>query len=319
QREAVLALAADAELVGEVLGGLATRVSVAAPLHQRVDDAPAQHRVLHHQPAAGTRSLGISDRPRRAAHRLHAAGEDDLSVAHGDRAGRLRDGLQPGAAQAVDGHAGDLDRQVGQQRRHAGDVAAVLTRLVAAAEDHVLDVPAGHAAALDRGADDVGREVVGPDAAQRPAEASHRRAHRFDDPRLGHVASLRRTRRTKSPSWTTSSRWLRTSTRCTMTPRSGLLVSRSSVMVVITLMVSPMRTGARKRQLRTSRNPSSVPSKTPPRWRSPVAIASTSTPWAIRSPYGVRAACSASVCSGLKSPETPAKFTTSASVTVRPG
>ncbi len=53
--------------------------------------------------------------------------------------------------------------------------------------------------------------------------------------------------------------------------------------------------------------------------RSPLVIDTTSSPWAIRPPNGVLAVThTSSVWSGLKSPDTPAKLTMSASVTVRP-
>ena len=59
ERERVLALAADAPALGDVLGGLAHRVRV-VPLGQpRVDEPPAERRVGHRAVAAVVRRLGL--------------------------------------------------------------------------------------------------------------------------------------------------------------------------------------------------------------------------------------------------------------------
>ncbi len=83
-------------------------------------------------------------------------------------------------------------------------------------------------------------------------------------------------------------------------------------------MVSPKRTGAGRR---TSSRPSQATTESPnaPVWVTrPSASASVSGPWAMRSPKGVAAAYSASVCSGTQSPVSDAQFTTWVSVTVSP-
>ena len=125
---------------------------------------------------------------RRAGHRLDAAGHEDVAVADHDRVGGGVDGLQPGAAQPVDGLAGDLDRQPGQQRGHARHVAVVLARLVGAAEDHVLDARGIDARLVDGGPDDQRGQVVRAHRAQRAAVAADRRAHGADDPGLAQRA-----------------------------------------------------------------------------------------------------------------------------------
>ena len=95
------------------------------------------------------------------------------------------DRLQPGAAQPVDGLAGDLDREPGEQRGHARDVAVVLARLVGAAEDDVLDRArrrcrsARRPRAIATAARSSGRTV-----GQRPAVAADRGPDRVDDPGL---------------------------------------------------------------------------------------------------------------------------------------
>jgi len=76
----------------------------------------------------------------------------------------------------------DLDRQPGHESGHPGDVAVVLTGLIGAAEDHVLDLEGVYARSLDQGSDDGRGEVVGPDCRQRPAVPPKRAAQRGHDP-----------------------------------------------------------------------------------------------------------------------------------------
>ena len=49
------------------------------------------------------------------------------------------DCLEPAPAQPIDGQTADLHRQSSQEQRHARHVAVVLTGLVGATEDDVLD------------------------------------------------------------------------------------------------------------------------------------------------------------------------------------
>ena len=95
---------------------------------------------------------------------------------------------RPGAAQPVDGLSGHLDREPGEERGHARDVAVVLARPVGAAEDDVLDQGPVDAGPLDDGRDGDGGEVVGPDGRQRPAVAADGGPDRVDDPRLAERA-----------------------------------------------------------------------------------------------------------------------------------
>ena len=80
----------------------------------------------------------------------------------------------------------------GQQQRHPGDVPVVLAGLVGAAEDDVLDERRVQAGAIDDGAQDGGREVVRPDAGQRPAVPADRRSDGLDDPGLADGSLLSR-------------------------------------------------------------------------------------------------------------------------------
>ena len=134
----------------------------------RVDEAPAERRVGELAWPAVVGALRLEHDVRRAGHRFDAAADEDVAVADRDRVRRGVDGLEPGAAQPIDGLAADLDREAGEQQRHARDVAVVLAGLVGAAEDHVLDERRVDAGALDDGAQDERGEVVRADAASAP-------------------------------------------------------------------------------------------------------------------------------------------------------
>ncbi len=92
-----------------------------------------------------------------------------------DRARGDADRVEARSAQAVDGRAGDLDRQSGEQQRHAGDVAVVLAGLVGAAVEHVVDrLPVDAGIALHQRLDGQRGEVVGADGRERAAVAAER-------------------------------------------------------------------------------------------------------------------------------------------------
>ena len=188
QAEGVLVLAADPVALGYVLAGLAHRLGRDPELgHPRVDHPPAEGGVVHRLRAAGEAALGLLDHPRRPAHRLDPAGQVEVALAELDRAGGGVDRLQARGAEAVDGRTGNARRQPGEQRRHPRHVAVVLARLVGGAEVDVGDPLRVDPAALDRGADRVGGEVVGPQAGERAAVGAHRRPHRLDYVGLGHL------------------------------------------------------------------------------------------------------------------------------------
>ena len=156
----------DAPALGDVLGGLAHRVRVVALGEARVDEPPAEGRVGHLARAAVVGRLGLELDVRRPGHRFDAAADEHVAVADRDRVGRRVDRLEPRAAQPVDGQPADLDREVGEEQRHPGDVAVVLAGLVRAAEDDVLDERRVEAGAVDDRAQDGGGEIVRPDASR---------------------------------------------------------------------------------------------------------------------------------------------------------
>jgi hypothetical protein len=187
QGEGVLVLAGDPVARGDVLPGLAHRLGRdAEPRHPRVDHPPAERGVVHRLRAAGEAPLGLLDHPGRSAHRLDAACQVEVALSGLDRPGGAVDRLQAGGAEAVDGGAGDALRQPGEQRRHPGDVAVVLARLIGGAEVNINNSFWVHIAALDHGTDHVRGEVVGADAGEGAAVGAHRGADGLDYVGLGH-------------------------------------------------------------------------------------------------------------------------------------
>ena len=99
--------------------------------------------------------------------------------------------LQSGAAEPVHRLTRHLDRQAGQQRRHAGDVPVVFARLVGAAEDDVID-PVGpeSARAASSDADGGRRQVVGAQIGQGAAGPADRGADCGSDEGVAHGSKL---------------------------------------------------------------------------------------------------------------------------------
>ncbi len=118
------------------------------------------------------------------AHVLDAAADDDVVDAGGDeRRGEVH-GLLRGAALAVDGGGGRLDRKAGLEPGVAADVHALLAELLDAARDDVLDLGGVDARALDDLGVGLGEERRGMDVlvdALLLMAAPDGGANRFDD------------------------------------------------------------------------------------------------------------------------------------------
>ena len=111
----------------------------------------------------------------RVGHRFGAAGHDDVDVADAQRLDRVDNGLQSGAADAVDRFRRHLERQPRFQRRLPRDVHAG-ARLKHASEHDVADVGRRDAGARDRFADRDRAEIDSRHIFQRAAERPNRRA-----------------------------------------------------------------------------------------------------------------------------------------------
>jgi hypothetical protein len=149
-----------------------------------IHEPPAERRVVDFARPAIPATIRLGHDVRRASHRFDASADEHVPIADRDRVRRRIDGLEAGAAQAIDRLAADLDREARQQRRHSGDIAVVLAGLVRAAEDDVLDEHRIEAGAVHHRPEHEGGKVVGSDARQRTAVAPDRRPDRLDDPGL---------------------------------------------------------------------------------------------------------------------------------------
>ena len=117
--ESVLILAAYLPFLRDVLGRGRHRVVAISVLHLRVDEAPADRRVVHLGVAVeGARRLGHDEG--RAAHALRAAGDHHVGLAAADDPRRHRHRVHARAAQAVEGHPARSVGQAGEQRRPFG-------------------------------------------------------------------------------------------------------------------------------------------------------------------------------------------------------
>ena len=145
---------------------------------------------MHHAVAARERGVGLRRDERRAAHRLDATRDEEVSVPGDHGMAGADDGRKAGRAEAVHRDAPDRVRQAGEQRGEARHVAVVLARLVRAAEPDVLDLSRRNARPLDGGRHGQRREVVRADAREAAAVAAHRRPDRREDHGFGHGVTL---------------------------------------------------------------------------------------------------------------------------------
>jgi hypothetical protein len=136
--------------------------------------------------------LGLQHHEWRAAHRLDAAGQEQVALARADRAGRLVQRLEARCAKAVDGRARCLDGQPREQSRHARDVAVLLAGAVGVAEVDVVDPRRVDARALDDRGDRARGQVVRPDAGEHAAVAADRGADSIQNQGFRHRAIVRR-------------------------------------------------------------------------------------------------------------------------------
>jgi hypothetical protein len=140
QCKRVLLLARHLPLRGDVLAGLAHALARIALRVPRVDEPPAERRVVERAVAALECSRRLRRDERRATHRLHAARDEEVTVACDHRMASTHYGRQARSTEAVHGHSGDAVRQPREQSSEARDVAVVLARLVRAPEPDVFDL-----------------------------------------------------------------------------------------------------------------------------------------------------------------------------------
>ena len=122
ESEGVLIFAGDTVVAGDALGGEA--------------HGEQRGRVVLGEPGIGA---GLEAAQGEQAHGFDAAGHDDAVAAGADAQIGHGNGLKAGGAEAIDGDAGNFDRQAGAQSGPAGDVPALLALRLGAAEDDVVD------------------------------------------------------------------------------------------------------------------------------------------------------------------------------------
>ena len=190
QREAVLISARDLVFLGHVLSGLGHGVDAVLRLEQRIDEPPAQRRVVD-LGAPLESLLCLSHDQGRARHRFDAPGDGKFRLAAADGARRIADGVEPGRTQPIERHARNGLGQTRQQQRHARHVAAVLAGLIGAAKhDLVQRQPVHLGMALDQRLDRRRGKVVGAHLGERAAISADWRAHAIAKkhvPRVCHV------------------------------------------------------------------------------------------------------------------------------------
>ncbi|EGE61062.1 hypothetical protein RHECNPAF_1260041 [Rhizobium etli CNPAF512] len=191
----ILVRAADMIVLGDILACFRHGIDAVLLLHHRIDETPADRRVVNFgRPRKGR--LGLRHDEGRARHALDAARNHQLGLAGADGARRGDHRIHAGAAEPVDRRARDNDRQAGQERRHARHIAVVLARLVGAAEDHVVDgVPVDDAIALHQRLQRDGAEIVGAHRGERAGEAADRRPDIVADKGFGHGFPFRASER----------------------------------------------------------------------------------------------------------------------------
>src|SRR5262245_38734933 len=173
-RELVLLRAGDLPFLGDVLGSGTHVVAVEgvpeAVLDHGVDELDAAH--LH----ALAQMLAV----RRHAHGFLAAGDHDLGIAVEDRLVAERDRAQAGPAELVDAPGRALDRDAGGDRGLPRRVLA-LAGGEDLAEDHLGDLAALDAGALERFLDRDLAQLMGHQVGKGPVEGPDRCAGRADD------------------------------------------------------------------------------------------------------------------------------------------
>ena len=129
----VLIVSGYTELFGEIFGGLAHGLDAVEPFDFRIDETPANRRVLQLWRSRES-CLGFAEHKWRARHTLDAARNNARESTAPYTESSLRYGFQPACAQAVDRDTGHALAEAGQQNRHARDIAIVLAGLIGATQ-----------------------------------------------------------------------------------------------------------------------------------------------------------------------------------------
>ena len=176
QRHPVLRFALDPVVGRDVLRGLRHRVDPVLFLHQLVDEAPTDRRVVD-RVVARECGVGLRHYEWRATHALDAAGDHQRSVARPDRSRCTAERIETGSTKPVHRRTRHICRQARKQPSHPRDIAIVLAGLVRATVDHVVDRrPVDIRIARHQRLDRDRAEIVGTHHRQRAAVTADRGA-----------------------------------------------------------------------------------------------------------------------------------------------
>ncbi len=166
ERVLVLLLTADMVEIRQLLGGLshehaADRVQESVAVHP-VDDGGIS------EPVSGPRAI---EEIGNAAHALGSTREHEARLARADMLGREDDRLEPRTARLIHRERGALLRYPRADQHLARDVRSP-SRLARAAVDQLVDIPARHARARERGRGCRDPEIGGAQVGERSQIAS---------------------------------------------------------------------------------------------------------------------------------------------------
>ena len=202
QREGVLLLPGEIEVVGQVLG----RVAHDEAAH-RIGQAKlhADHRleVARTEAQQSAEPLSPVFRPaksqiqlgglaiveqRNAAHRFDAAGDDGARLAELDELGRRRQRLHAGCTVALHAMGDAIARNAGQQRDDAGDVGGI-GRHGDVAEDDLIDLIGTQVRAFEHGGRGDAAQILSGHGSQRTVSLGEGRADAFENGDIEHEDS----------------------------------------------------------------------------------------------------------------------------------
>ena len=188
--EGVLIGAAYVKFFGYVFGGFGHGVHAVFAFHRRIDEAPPDRRVEGFVGAAEG-AVGFGGDEGSAGHAFYAAGDHEVGFAGAYGASGCAGGVHAGAAEAIDGGAGDFLWQAGEKQSHPGYVAIIFAGLIGAAVDDVVEGgPICCGIAGDQGADRDGGEIVGADCGEGAAVAAEGSANGIADEDFVHFISI---------------------------------------------------------------------------------------------------------------------------------
>ena len=135
----VLFFSANAHLVVDVFRGFTHPFQWDDLFHLLVRVTPSDGCVVHCDVSPRKCTSGFGYGPWRPAHALNTPSDEDISLSTLNSPGSLVDGVQPRGAQTVDGDAGYIEGQPGQDHCHSGHVSVIFPRLIGTTEVHILN------------------------------------------------------------------------------------------------------------------------------------------------------------------------------------